>query len=180
MNQEAVRLMLCFAVLAQKLTDRLALLAGVREYQALSSPCVFKNIADAWVCRRRRGVRRLFHRRRTGRHRFSFVRLRLRVIKVLHGQAPDFFSSVKIRNNRLSAASGRHKLSRQFRISDGGGETDPTRIAAGHPTQPLDQTEGLKAAVRPQQGMDFINDNKPQIAEQRRNLHMLVNHQGFK
>ncbi len=56
MDEEAVGLSCCLAVLAKRRRHGLALLARVAEDQALPVPRVLEDVADAWVCKDRRLV----------------------------------------------------------------------------------------------------------------------------
>ena len=70
--------------------------------------------------------------------------------------------------------SGRQKSAGIFRISDGCGKADSSRITARNPAETFNETERLQTSVAAQQGMDLVNHNEAKIAKQGRNLHMLV------
>ena len=178
-DEEAVGLVVDLTVLPQLLADGLALLPGIGEHQALPAPGVFEDIADARIGGLGCGIGGLLHRRGIHRDEFPFVSLRRGVVKVFHGKPPDLFAAVKLRNDCAPAAARCQKLSRQLGVADGGGEADAPRVAARQLTKPLDQAEGLKAPVRPQQGVDLVNDDETQVAEESRDLHVLVDHQRF-
>ena len=178
-DEEAVGLVIDLAVLPQLLADGLAFLPGIGEHQALTAPGVLKDVADARVGGLRRRVGGLLHRRGFRRDEFPFVRLGRGVVKVLHGKPPDLFAAVEFRDDGASAAARSKELSRQLRIPDGGGEADPSRITARQFAKPLDQAEGLQSTVRPQQGMDLVDDDKAQISEQGWNFHVLAQQQRF-
>ena len=178
-NEEAVGLVIDLAVLPQALAHRLAFLAGVCEHEALFAPGMLEDIADAGIGGLGRGVRGRFQRRGVLHGSSALVRLRRGVVKVLHAEPPDLFAAVELRDDRAATAARREKLPGKLRVSDGCRESDPARVAAGELTQPLNEAEGLQAPIRPQQGVDLVDDDEPQVAEQGRNLPMLVNHQRF-
>ena len=178
-DEETVRLVIDLAVLPQLLADRFTFLAGVGEDQAFLSPCMRKDIADARVGGLGRGVGGRFHRRRIHRDRFALVRLRRGVVEMLHTEPPDLFAAVEFRDDRTPAAARREKPPRRLGIANGGGKADAAGIAARQGAQPLDQAEGLKSPIRPQEGVDLVDDDKAQVAEEGRDLHVLVDEQGF-
>ncbi len=177
MDEKTVRLMVCLAVLAQALADRLAFLPGVGENQALFPPGMLENISHPRIGRLRRPVRGRLRRQRLRKIFLSFVRLGVCVEKMLHGQTPHFLLPLKPGNHRPPAAACRQKPACRLRISDGGGEADSPGTAARRSAEPFYEAEGLHSPVSPQQGVDLVNDDKPQIAEQSRNLHVLVDHE---
>ena len=63
-DQEAVRFMIGFTVLAKTLTDGFTLFAGIGEDETFSSHGVFKDIANAGIGIFRCRVADFFHRRR--------------------------------------------------------------------------------------------------------------------
>ena len=178
-DEKTLRLMIGLAVLPQALADRLALLSGIGENQALFPPRMLENIAHARIGRFGGGIRRGLGSGRFRHGLLSLVRLGLRIEKMLHGQPPHLFSAVKPGDDRPAAAARREKPPCRLRVADGRGKADPSGTAAGQTAEPLDQTEGLHAPVAAQEGMDLIDDDKAQIAEQGRDFHMLVDHQRF-
>ena len=179
MDQKAVGLVLCFAVLPQMLTHRLAFLARIGKDQALAPSCVFKDITHARIGGGRRVIGRWLQRRDLGDLISAFVRLRIGVEEMLHREPPDLFAAFKLRNHRRAVASGSQKFSGSLRIADRRGQADPPRLTSGKAAHPLDQTEGLHTPVAAQQRVDLVDHDKPQIVKQRRDLHIFVDHQRF-
>ena len=179
MDEEPFRLMVGLAILPQALADRLALLPGIGKDQALFSTGMLKNIAHARISRFGSGIRRKLRNRGFQYGLLSFVRLGIRVEKMLHGQTPDLLPAIKTWDEGPVSAAGREKTPGCLRVPDGRREADPSGTAAGQSAEPFDQTEGLHAPVTAQQGMNLIDDDKAQIAEQGRDFHMLVDHQRF-
>ena len=176
-DQEAVRLAVRLTVLPQQLADRFALLPGVGEDQALTALRVLKDIAHTWVGVLRCVIGGSLLRRRVLRRRLALVRLRRGVVEVFHAQPPDLPAAVEPGDDGAPPASGRQELSRVLRVADGGGKADPPRRAARQAAQALDQTEGLQPPVRPQQGVDLVDHDEAQVAEERRDFHVLVDQQ---
>ena len=176
-DQKALRFMIHFAVLAQALADRFAFFPGVGEDQAFFPSCMLEDIADARVCRLRRGVGRFFRHRSRRDRLFSLVRLRRGVEEVFHAEAPDFLPRFKAGDHGASSAARGEELSRRFRIADGGRQADPPRPAPCQSAEPLNQAEGLHAPVSPQQRVDLVDDDEAQVSEQGRDFHMPVDHQ---
>ena len=177
MDQETVRFMVDFTVLPQLLADRFTFLPGIGEHKALLSPGMLEDVANARIRGLWRVIGGFLYGRCLHRNGFAFICLRRGVVKMLHGKTPDLFAAVKFRNDRSPAAADRKELPRQFWISDGGGQADSPWIASRDLAQPFNEAEGLQAPVRAQERMDLIDDDKTQIAEQGRDLHMFVDQQ---
>ena len=170
MDQEPVRLMVCFAVLPERLAYAFALFSRVGEDQALFASGVFEYISRPRICSPRRCVRRcfdlvrhlvlLFGRfpvvgvlrflRRLVREERDYVVfylflilacLRERVVEVFHGEPPDFFSGVELRDQSLPGASCGKELPGLFGFSYRCGEADPPWVASGRPAETFDQAE---------------------------------------
>ena len=178
-DEETVRFMVGLAILPQALADRLAFLPGIGKDQALFPPRMLKNIAHARIGGFGSGVRRWLREERFRHVLLSLIRLGIRIEKMLHGQTPDILPAIKTWDEGPASAADREKTSGSLRVPDGCREADPSGTAAGQSAEPFDQTEGLHAPVTAQQGMDLIDDDKAQIAEQGRDFHMLVDHQRF-
>ena len=98
---------------------------------------------------------------------------------MLHGKAPAQTLCLNPRNHAAPPRSARKKAAGRFRISDGCREADPAGHYLRHPAQALDQAQGLAAPVSPEQGMDLIDHNKPEVSEKIRNLPVLSQKQSF-
>ena len=98
---------------------------------------------------------------------------------MLHAEPPDLLAAVETRDDRFPSAARREEPSGRLRIADGGGEPDSPRVASGQPAQAFDQAERLQPAVGAQKRMDLVDHDEPQVAEQRRDLRVLVDHHGF-
>ena len=179
MDEKALRLVIVLAVLPQVLAYRFAFLAGVGEDKTLFPPGMLENVAHTGIRLIRCGICRRFFRRCFHCDRSSFVGLRIRIEKMLHRKPPDLFARIKSGDNSRSPAAGCQKFARRLRISYGCGQTDPSGIASGQSAHALDQAECLHTAVSPQQRMDLVDHNEPQIMKERRDLHVLVDHERF-
>ena len=129
MDQKAVRLMVCLAVLPQILADRLALFPGIGKDQTFLSPGMLEDIADARIGRLGRGICGDFRDRGFRHGLLSLIRLGRGIIEMLHGQPPDFLSAVKSGDNGLPSAAGGEETACRFGIPDGSGEADPSGAA---------------------------------------------------
>ena len=177
MDQKAVRFAVRLAILPQGLADRFALFARVGEDEAFSAPCVLKDVADPRVGGSRRGIGRLFRRERLNRRGFPLVGLGRRVEEMFHRKAPDLAPAFTAGDCGFASASGAEEFARRLGTADRRRESDPPRIAAGGLTEAFDQAESLHSAVSAQKGMNLIDDDEPQIAEKRGNLHPFVDHE---
>lgn len=63
------------------------------------------------------------------------------------------------------------------RSPDGGGEPDPARIHPGELRKPFNEAEGLAAAVAAHQGVNLVDDDEPQVAEQPGDIGVFVKQQ---
>ena len=165
-DQKPLRLVIGFAVLPQVLAYRLTFLSGIGEDKAFFASCVFENIAHSRIRLVRRGICRRFLRGRFDHDRLPLIGLRIHIEKVLHREPPYLFARVKSGDNSRSPAAGCQKFARRLRISYGCGQTDPSGIASGQSAHALDQAESLHAAISPQQRMDLIDHNEPQIMKE--------------
>ena len=147
--------------------------------QAFFVPGMLEDIGQAGIGGLRRGIGRRFRLQRPGRDLFPFIGLREGLVEMLHAEPPDLLRAFEARDHGLSPAAGRQKTSRLLRIAYRRRKADPPRIAARQPAQTLDKAEGLQASVAAEQGMDLVDDDKAQIAEKRRDLHVLVDEQGL-
>ena len=179
MDQKAVGLAVCFAVLPQMLADRLAFLAGIRKDQAFFAARVLKDIAHPGVGCLWGGIGRRFFRRSLQERLLALVSLRRGGEEMLHREPPDLSAAVKPRDDRAPVAACCEEFSRQRGVADSRGQSDAARTAGGETAQPLDQTEGLAPSVGAQQRMDLIDHDEAQVAEQGGYLHVLVDHQRF-
>ena len=177
-DEKAVRLMPRLAVLPELLADSLTFLPGIGENEALFTPCVRKDVADAGVCRRGCGVGgRLRHR---GRGILpALVGLGVCVEKMLHAEPPDLLPALKAGDHGAAPAPRREKAPSGLRVADGGGETHPPGPAARGFAEAFNQAEGLHPPVPPEKGVYLVNDDEAQIPEKGRDLHVLVDHQRF-
>ena len=186
-DEEALWLVVHLAVLPKLLADGLAFLAGVGEDEALLAAGVLEDVADAGIRRLRRGVCGLLQdggrglgRRRTGLWSCGLrglVRLRAAVVEVLHRQPPGLLAAVELRDDGAAPASGCQELPCGNGIADGGRKADASRPAARQPAEPFDEAEGLEPAVAAQQRVDFVNDDKAQVSEERGDLGVFGDHQ---
>ena len=179
MDEKALRLVSGFAVLPQVLAYRLTFLSGIGEDKAFFASRMFKNIAHSRIRLVRRGICRRFLRGRFDHDRLTLIGLRIHIEKVLHREPPYLFARVKSGDNSRSPAAGCKKFARCLRISYGCGQADPSGITACQSAHALDQAECLHTAVSPQQRMDLVDHNEPQIMKERRDLHVLVDHERF-
>ena len=98
---------------------------------------------------------------------------------MLHGKAPYLSATVKLRDDRRTAAAGSKKTPRFFRIADGCREPDAAWAALRKATETLNQTKGLAATVTAEKRMNFIYHNEAQISKERGNFHVFIDHQRF-
>ena len=178
-DEKAVGLVVDLAVCPQLLADGFAFFPGIGKDQALFAPGMLKDIADPRIGGHRCGVRGLFHGRRLHLDCSVLAGLGRRIIKMLHGEPPHFPAAVELGDDGANSAARGEKAPRLLRMADGRGQADPARMAARHFAETLDQAECLQAPVGPQQGMNLVDDDEAQIAEQGRDLHMLVDHERF-
>ncbi len=184
MDQKTVRLMIGLTVLPEILTDRFAFFPRIGEDETFLSAGMFKDIGKSRIC----GLWSLISRSFFNGHGYLgeilltlviFTGLGVGIIEMLHRKMPDFFFSFEFRNDSFSTASGGKKFAGGFRIADRCGKSDPPRIAAGKTAETLDETKCLKSPVAPKQRMNFIDDDKAKIVKERRNFHMLIDHERF-
>ena len=170
-DQKAIRLMPGLAVAAQGGGDLLAFLAGIGEDQALPALRMLVDVAEAGVCCRRSVV---IHRL-VGlcfgfqRHTGGGLRLRSlgrRLVEMLHGKPPLHPRRLDPGDQGIPPGPGGEQTAHGLRVADGRGKADPPRIDACRPSKPLDQAEGLHAAIPAQEGVDLVDDHEAQIPEQ--------------
>ena len=104
-------------------------------------------------------------------------RLRAENVEVLHGEPPAGASGLDFRDGGLSPGSGGEKFPGAFEVADGGGEPDPARIHPGELRKPFNEAEGLAAAVAAHQGVNLVDDDEPQVAEQPGDIGVFVKQQ---
>ena len=178
-DEEAVGLVVYFAVLAQALADGLALLPGVGEDEALLAPGVLEDVANARVRRFGCGVGGLLQDGERLDDGLALVGLGVGVEEVLHGEAPDLPAALALGDDGGPAAARRQKAPGGLGVADGGGEAHPPGMAPRRLAEALDEAEGLHAPVPPQQGVYLIDDHKAQIPKEGGDFHALVDEQGF-
>lgn len=182
-NQKPLGLAARLAVLPQALADRLALLARVGKDEALAAAGVLKDVRKPRIGSDGRCVARRLNGKR-GRcgcsSLLSLIGLRRRRKEVLKRHAPDFLCGLKARDDRRAAASCGKKAPCGLGLSDRGRQSHAARIAARRTAEPLDKAEGLKPPVASQQRMDLVDHDKAQVAEEGREIGVLVDQEGLK
>ena len=105
--------------------------------------------------------------------------LRPAVEEVLHRQSPHLTSAIELGNDGVATATRREELPCRFGVADGRRESDTPRPAACQTAEPFDEAEGLHSPVAAQQRVNLVDDDEAQVAEQRRDFHVLVDEQRF-
>ncbi len=179
MDKKAVRLTAALAVLPQGGGDRLALLPGVDEEQALFAPRVFKNISQPRV----RVVRSLvgfFLQHRQGLDiRPVPGGLDILHIEMLHAQPPFDALGLDPGDDRLPPGAQGEELPRPLRVAHGGGQADAPGVDPRQTAQTLNKAQGLSAPVPPQEGVNLVDDHEPQITEELGDSGVLVEQHGL-
>ena len=178
-DQEPVRLVHAFAVLPQGGGNGLAFLPGVDEDQAFLPPGMLKNVTDAGIRVFRGLVGFLFQHRQGLDVGPVLGGLGVFDIEMLHAQPPAAPLGLDLRDDGPASGAQGQKFPGLFRIADGGGQPDAAGVDPGQPGQPLDEAQGLPAPVTPEQGVDFVDDHKPQIAEELGDGGVLVQQHGL-
>ena len=87
-------------------------------------------------------------------------------VKVLNPQPPAKLFSWQFRHVGGSSRSRPQPGGGRIGVPDGGGQTDPPRLIADQSRQPRDLAKDLVATIRARQGVDLVDDDVSQIAEQ--------------
>ena len=111
---------------------------------------------------------------RTRAHESSLLRLRARVVEVLHGDAPQAARFLKAGDNAVASCSLREEGARALGVADGGRKADAPGLHARHARKALDEAERLAAAVAAHERVDLVDDDIAQVTKHARDCHVLV------
>ena len=96
---------------------------------------------------------------------------------MLHRKPPPAPLRLDLRDQGLSPGAEGEERARPLGVADRGGEADAPRVHAREAREPLDQAEGLPAAVAAQEGVHLVDHDKAQIVKQPWDRRVLVQQQ---